>query len=55
MLRIKGVKMLKFYDKFVIQPQSGSTPTPTPTSIYSADEKITGYVIDSVTYTEAGE
>lgn len=47
--------MLKFYDKFVIQPQTGGdTPTPTPTSIYSADEKITGYVIDTVTYSQEG-
>lgn len=47
--------MLKFYNKFIIQPQSGDTPTPQPTSIYSADEKITGAVIDSVTYTQEGE
>lgn len=47
--------MLKFYEKFMIQPQLDGGDTPTPTSIYSADEKITGAVIDSVTYTQEGE
>ena len=45
--------MLRFPSKFIIQPTTGGdTPTPQPTSIYSADEKITGYVLDSVTYSE---
>lgn len=47
--------MLKFYNKFIIQPQSGDTPTPQPTSIYNADEKIRGSVADSVTYSQEGE
>lgn len=47
--------MFEFYEKFRIQPMTGGdTPTPTPTSIYNADEKITGSVVDSVTYTQEG-
>lgn len=47
--------MLRFPSKFIIQPTTGgNTPTPTPKSIYNADEKITGSVVDSVTYTQEG-
>lgn len=47
--------MFEFYEKFRIQPMTGGdTPTPTP-KIYNADEKITGNVVDSVTFTQEGE
>ena len=49
--------MLKFYDKFIIQPQSGGdTPTPSPVSLHTADEKLSGSIIETVTLTqETGE
>lgn len=48
--------MLKFYNRFVFQSQSGDTPTPTPTPIplHTADEKITGEIIETVTLTQEG-